>query len=57
MSTMIQSSTGQGAVQVAVRLSPSLRDELKEIAGQRGQSLNTLIVMTMAKETDQSQKK
>lgn len=41
---MVQPRAGQGAVQIALRLPPELRDQIKSVADQNGRSINSEII-------------
>ena len=41
---MVQPRAGQGAVQIALRLSPELRDAIRAVADKNGRSMNSEIV-------------
>lgn len=41
---MVQPRAGQGAVQIALRLPPEMRDKLKELADESGRSINSEIL-------------
>lgn len=47
MSIYIQEKSGEAVVQTALRMPVWLRDKLKEMAAERGQSLNTFIVRSL----------
>ncbi|QNQ62415.1 Arc family DNA-binding protein [Brucella sp. 6810] len=41
---MVQPRAGQGAVQIALRLPPELRDQIKAVAEENGRSINSEII-------------
>lgn len=44
---MVQPRSGQGSVQIALRLPPSLRDRIRDAAEKNGRSMNSEIVSTL----------
>lgn len=53
----IQPGSGEGVSQISVRVPVSLHKQIKGIAQERGQSVNTMIVMTMRKEAEATAQK
>lgn len=41
---MVQPRAGQGAVQIALRMSPEMRDRIREAADANGRSMNSEII-------------
>lgn len=52
METVIQPRSGGPVCQVALRLPVPLRDQIKGLAGAKGQSVNTFIVQTLREKTE-----